>query len=83
MSNDWEGNRSSGFALAMRHRLVVYSPTGLRSKEGRMNAAPQNQLTRFVIVRCGFVAHVVLQTNPERIKPMGLIVTLCHENANS
>jgi len=31
MSCDWEGNRRSGVALAMRHRLQ-WSPTGSRTK---------------------------------------------------
>jgi len=28
MSSDWEDNNRSVVALAMRHRLVVYPPTG-------------------------------------------------------
>jgi len=29
-----EGNRRSGVALAMHHRLVVYPPTGSRPRQG-------------------------------------------------
>ena len=33
----WEGNRRSGVAMAMRHRLqwFIHSPTGSRPKKGR------------------------------------------------